>query len=395
MNILRIVYDWPDENTITDGLAPAPYELSLAQAQLGNKIIVLCGNLNGKNLKAKKFKYNLLEDKITVYNLPRALSGFGPFLTTSIFVPFFYFYLKSKHKIDLIHNHGHLGVWLMLIKFIAKSVDKTPVIGHYHITAKGREEALKSQKQKITGLTASFEYPIHKLSDFLMSKVARHIIVVSSNIALELIKYYKVPSEKITLLESAVDTVRFSKNGNKINFGFEENAIIIGNGGRLSKRKNIDILIRAIALLPDNYKLVLWGSWDEELKVKMMEYISAKNLWSRIKYAGPVNYFDVDKYYRAVNLFVLPSSYEGLPKVVIEALSCGCKVLASGFTIIQTIPDLNLIDANTLTSESLANDIVKAVGLNENYNETKNILEESYSWKSKAEFLEKIYDRYV
>ena len=50
MNILRIVYDWPDENVITEGLAPAPYELSLSQTRLNNTVYVLCGNLNGKNL---------------------------------------------------------------------------------------------------------------------------------------------------------------------------------------------------------------------------------------------------------------------------------------------------------------------------------------------------------
>ena len=49
MNILRIVYDWPDENVITVGLAPGPYEMSKAQSKLGHNVFVLCGNLNGKN----------------------------------------------------------------------------------------------------------------------------------------------------------------------------------------------------------------------------------------------------------------------------------------------------------------------------------------------------------
>lgn len=395
MNILRIVYDWPDENVFTDGLAPAPYELSIAQAQLGNNIYVLCGNLNGKNIKKRKFKYSLMNGKIIVYNLPRALSGFGPFLTTSIVVPFFYFYLLKKHKIDVIHNHGHLGIWLVALKYLFKSIDPTPLIGHYHITAKGREQALRAQHQNVSGLTSNFEYPLHKLSDYLMTKVARHIIVVSSNIGAELIKFYRVPDEKITLLESAVDTLRFTKKGDRLNLGFEENAIIIGNGGRLSKRKNIDILIKALAVLPSQYKLLLWGSWDEELKAKMMEYISSKNLWPRIKYAGMVNYFDVDKYYRAVDVFVLPSSYEGLPKVVVEALSCGCKVLASGFNIDKDIPDLSIMSVESLNPEFLADQIVEAVGKAPKYADTSKILEENYSWKSKAETLEKIYDKYI
>ena len=395
MNILRIVYDWPDQNTITDGLAPAPYELSVAQAQLGNQIYVLCGNLNGKNIKSRKFKYSLMDGKIIVYNLPRGLNGFGPFLTTSLAVLVFYFYLVHKYKIDLVHNHGHLGVWLITLKYIFKPFIKTPIIGHYHNTAKGRELALKMQNQTVSKLTAYFEYPIHKMSDYLVTKVARHLVVVSSNLAAELMKFYKVPAEKITVLESAVDTMRFTKKGEEINLGFEEGSIVVGNGGRLSKRKNIDILIKALAILPPHYKLILWGSWDEELKAKMMDYISAKNLWSRIKYAGSVNYFEVDRYYRAVDVFVLPSSYEGLPKVVVEALSCGCKVLASGFNIDKDIPDLTVMNVDSLSPTFLADEIINAVGKAENYAQTTKILDENYSWKSKAENLEKIYDKYI
>lgn len=395
MNILRIVYDWPDENTITEGLAPAPYELSVAQAQLGNKVFVLCGNLNGKNLKAKRYKYEIFNGKITVYNLPRALAGLGPFFSTSIFVPLYYWNLKRKHKIDIVHNHGHLGVWFLLYKFLFRFLDRTPVIGHYHNTAKGREAALIAQGQKIPALAANIEYPIHKFSDYLMTKVAKQLMVVSANLADELIKFYKVPLEKITLLESSVDTNRFTANGSKINFGFEEGSIIIGNGGRLSKRKNIDMLINAMMILPPNYKLILWGTWDEDLKHKMTNLISAKNMWNRIKYMGSINYFDVDKYYRSVDIFVLPSSYEGLPKVVIEALACGCKVLASGFTIQNSIPNLSLVDASTLSSNTLAKNISELVSKEADNQKTREILESSYSWKSKAELLQKIYNKYI
>src|SRR3989344_3395987 len=99
MNILRIVYDWPGKNVITEGLAPAPYGLSIAQARAGNKVYVLCGNLNGKNLKQGKFHYTLEDGKIEVYNLPRALNHLGPFLSTSVAVLPYYFYLKTTKKI--------------------------------------------------------------------------------------------------------------------------------------------------------------------------------------------------------------------------------------------------------------------------------------------------------
>ncbi len=393
MKILRIVYDWPDLNNITEGLAPAPYELSLAQTRLGHEVYVLCGNLNGRNLKAGKFSYDLADGKIHVYNLPRAIGGFGPFLSTSIFVLIYYFYLRLFRRIDIVHNHGHLGLWFLLYKSIFGFVDKIPVIGHFHITARGREKALIESGQKIDSFSKFFEYPLHKFSDFLMTKVCFHLVAVSRDIVHEVQTFYGVKDSNITILESGVDANRFSESGKKASLNFKNTDIIIGNGGRLSKRKNIDVLVSAVSLLPENYKLVLWGPWDEKFKPVVDRIISSKNMSHRVHYAGVVSYFDVDDYYRATDIFVLPSSYEGLPKVVLEALACGCKVIASGFSIDHELPELVLI--KEVNEKSLADSIISASGKVKNREVTRKIVEKFYSWDSKALSVDEIMNTLV
>ncbi|OGC51671.1 hypothetical protein A2982_03295 [candidate division WWE3 bacterium RIFCSPLOWO2_01_FULL_39_13] len=388
MNILRIVYDWPDENVILEGLAPAPYELSVSQAKLGHKIYVLCGNLNGKNIKHGKFNYSLENGRIEVFNLPRGLSKFGPFLTTSIAVLPFYFYFKFIKKIDLVHNHGHLGVWFLLYKLLFGFLDKTKVIGHYHITAKGREWAIKKQNVKIPFWAEYFEYPIHKLADHLMSKVCFKLVATSRDVIEEVERYYQIDSSKIILLESGVDTARFKKEGQKEDFGFKAGSTIIANGGRLSKRKNIDVLVESLRFLPENYKLVLWGPWEDSLKKKVDEIILKFNLQDRVKYLGVISYFKVDEYFRAADIFVLPSSYEGLPKAVVEALASRCKVLASGFRVDKKISDLYFLDK--IDPEYLAERIAYIDRLQLSYKETRGIIEKYYSWDSKAKMLEGI-----
>src|SRR3990167_8988763 len=226
MNILRIVYDWPDINVITEGLAPAPYELSKAQVQLGHKIYVLCGNLNGKNIKATKFHYTLENGQIEVFNLPRALTGFGPFLSTSLFVLPYYFYLKLTKQIDIVHNQGHMGVWLLLYKQIVGTLDKTRVIGQFHNTAQGREEFILKQGKTLPFLTKYFEYPIHKFSDRLQVKVAEKCLFVSQELLNEAIKYYNADIKKLVVVETGVNTTKFTKEGEKMDFGFEQNSII-------------------------------------------------------------------------------------------------------------------------------------------------------------------------
>ncbi|PIR43566.1 hypothetical protein COV24_01955 [candidate division WWE3 bacterium CG10_big_fil_rev_8_21_14_0_10_32_10] len=393
MNILRIVYDWPDENVITEGLAPAPYELSLSQTRLNNTVYVLCGNLNGKNLKKLNFSYSLNNNKVFVYNLPRALKYFGPFLTTSVFVLPFYFYLKITKRIDIVHNHGHLGVWFLLYKYLFKFIDKTPVIGHFHNTAKGREQAILLNGGCINFFSKCFEYPIHKFSDYLMVHVCNHIVMVSKGNIEELVNLYKADPNKISLLESGVDTKRFIKKGAKEDFGFNENDIILGNGGRLSKRKNIDILVKSLCYLPDQYKLVLWGPWDTSFKNKVQKIIDENGLKDRVKYLGVISYFRVDSFYRSCDLFLLPSSYEGLPKVVIEALNSGCKVIASGFETDKDIPNLYFL--NKIKPSSIANNIKIVYSKPSKYEKTRSIIEKYYSWDSKARLLAGIYKNYV
>jgi glycosyltransferase involved in cell wall biosynthesis len=389
MNILRIVYDWPDENVITEGLAPAPFELSKAQTKLGHFVFVLCGNLNGKNLIARRFRIFLPEFFIEVFNLPRAIAGIGPFFTTSIFIVPSYFYLKVKNKIDIVHNHGHLGVWFLLYKYLFGWLDKTPVVGHFHNTAKGRERAIKKQGGRIPFLAKYIEYPIHKFSDRLMLKVCNEVIVVGETLADELVEFYNIEKRHIHLVESGVDSDRFDKTGERIDFGFDPNSIIVLNIGRLSKRKNIDVLVEAMARLPNEYKLVLCGEWDPGFRKKVEEIITASKLKDRIKYIGKVSYFDIDKYFRSAQIFVLPSSYEGLPKVVLEALSSGCKVIASGFKIDRQIPDLKFIPE--ITSDVIAEEIVESHERLSDPEETKKIINDSYSWDTKANQIEDVY----
>lgn len=389
MNILRIVYDWPDTNVITEGLAPAPYELSKAQTKLGHFVFVLCGNLNGRNLKAGRFRIFIAKHFIEVFNLPRAIRGIGPFFTTSLCVVPYYFYLIIRNKIDIVHNHGHMGVWFLLYKYLFGKLDKTPVVGHIHITAKGRERAIINQVGRIPFMAKFVEYPIHKFSDWLTVKVCDEIIVVGKGLADELTEFYDIDKKHLHLIESGVDSDRFDRHGEKVNFGFEESAVVVMNIGRLSKRKNIDVLVEAIAKLPDEYKLVLCGEWDHVFKKRVDNIIEQNGLQDRVKYVGKVSYFDVDKYFRSAKIFVLPSSYEGLPKVVLEALSSGCKVIASGFEVSNEIPDLVFL--TEITADVIAEKIVEAAKGDSQYEKTKTMINNLYSWDTKAKQVEEVY----
>ena len=388
--ILRIVYDFADKNVYTAGLAPNPYELSLAQAKLGHKVYVLTGNLNGTNLKKLCFRYELEDGNVVVYNLPRAIWKFGPFLTSSIFVLPYYFYFRLTRKIDIVHNHQQLGVWFLLYKWVFGFIDKIPVVHTNHGVIKEREKSSIRSNAVLSFMTRYFEYPIHKCSDWLSTKVANVLVAVSENTKKEIIRYYH-PKQEVIVVENAVSADRFSKNGKKVNLNFKRDSVVLGNIGVLSKRKNIDVLVESLRFLPSKYKLVLVGRWQKKLERKTLTIIERFQLQERIKIVQRQSYWILDKYYRAIDIFILPSTHEGLPKVAIEALATGCKTIGSGFTISMSVP--NMYYLSKVSPRSIANKILEVAQKESDYKGTRKIIEKSYSWKSKAIELDFVYKK--
>ena len=146
-----------------------------------------------------------------------------------------------------------------------------------------------------------------------------------------------------------------------------------------------------IAELPEEFKLVLIGKWDDGYKSIVDKVIKEKKLESRVKDLGSVSYFDIPRYFRSAEIFILPSSYEGLPKVVIEALASGTKVIASGFKTDKIIPSLYFLDE--ISIKALAEKIIEVDAKESEYDATAKVLNEFYTWDSKAKDLEALYEK--
>ncbi len=110
-------------------------------------------------------------------------------------------------------------------------------------------------------------------------------------------------------------------------FGWEEK-IVIGHIGRFTAQKNTLRLIEIFASIADkeeNAVMCLIG--DGELKDRMMVRVKELGLEKRIDYLGRRE--DIQQFYNAMDAFLLPSLYEGLPVVGLEAESCGLPVFFS------------------------------------------------------------------
>ena len=125
-----------------------------------------------------------------------------------------------------------------------------------------------------------------------------------------------VERKELNVINNAIDLKKFEFNENtredlRKELGIKEDVLVIGHIGRFMKQKNheflIDVFEKAIKQ-DDNIYLILVGQGPLEDKIK--EMAKEKGIEYKILFLGQRN--DVNKLYQAMDIFVLPSLYEGL-----------------------------------------------------------------------------------
>ena len=113
------------------------------------------------------------------------------------------------------------------------------------------------------------------------------------------------------------------------NFPDSENKLKLIAVGRLVPLKNFDLLIRAIAEVinqgQNNLLLLIAGEGEERMRLEALS--RDLGIESYVKLLGLRH--DIMGLMKASDLFVLPSSYEGLSLAMIEAMACGLPIIAS------------------------------------------------------------------
>ncbi len=392
MKICRIIYDWPPP---WNGLSPHPYELTVAQLKLGHEIHILCGRWP---------KAGPIESPKGVQLYPILREPFQGTIAFTSSVGLFFKYLSWRRKnkdVAVIHSHGHFAIWiylyrLFLQKFIPWSKElEVPLVVHFHNTVKGRWEKMLEEKKYIMPHSQYVAWPLALLSDKWAVKVASACIFVSDETAKEAQKYYNVDVRRCFIVESGVNPERFAPVGreertkSRSDLGLDIYDKVILNYGMMVERKNIHLLVESLASLPISYKLLLVGTWgDPAYAEKIDEIIKAKQLKDRVVKVGYTPYPQVPIALQNADIMVLPSSWEGLPKVVVESLAAGLPCLVSGFKLQEEVQGLFYLE-NT-QPETIAKSIQDILNRPVAVNSTKIVQE--YSWEHKAKEVESVYE---
>ena len=305
MNILMVTGIFPPDRG-----GPASYvpRMSAALAGRGHRVEVVCLSDRQEH-----------DDSAFPFSVHRILRGtFWPvriFLTTLAIG-------RAALRNDVVFVHG-LGAETALAALCAGRPTVYKIVGDYAWErAVGRGWFLGTIDEYQT--TAK---PLRlRLSDCIRTfplRLARRIIVPSRYLQ-RIVTGWRVGSEKIQVIYNATPPAgAASAAGAELPAWSGKTLLTVC---RLVPWKGVDALIRLLPQLPDT-RLVIAG--DGHIRGALGQLAAVTGVTERVVFLGDVPHREVAGYLRQADAFVLNSTYEGLPHVVLEAMAAGTPVIAT------------------------------------------------------------------
>lgn len=299
-------------------------------------------------------------------------------------------FTKFKQKIkdknyDIVHLHICHGV-AMVYAYLAKKAGVKHIILHSHNTNIGN----KHKTIKTIG---------HTICKYIFEKYADEYWACSDLAADWLFTKKTLKQGKVKIINNAIDAEKFAFNIQEREKFREELKIndkfVIGHIGRFSEQKNHNYLIdifNEINKIDKESVLLLVG--DGELKQEIINKVNELNISDNVIFYGLTK--EVPKVLWAMDVFVLPSLFEGKPVVGIETQAASLKTYMSD-TITKTVKISKLVEYLDINEEpkKWAEEIIRTGKEYERTNMYNVMLENNYDIKGVAKSIEDFYIKMV
>lgn len=240
--------------------------------------------------------------------LPKKI-GIGNFLYSFV-VPLLY--RKELKESNWLKTNQMLGSWsavLTKIFFRKKLAVRTGFTESSSFIGKNY------LKRKVVEI---MEYIAYKFAD---------VSIVTSDFQKDYIsRKYRI--KNIFVIQNGINIHAFKPSEEKIHSGKKQLLFV----GRLHPEKNIENLLLAIKDIP-NVKLTMIG--QGELEKYVLTFKTKNNL--DLEIIPKIYNSELAKFYNKADIYIQPSIYEGNPKTILEAMSCGLPVIGSDVTGINNI----------------------------------------------------------
>jgi glycosyltransferase involved in cell wall biosynthesis len=236
---------------------------------------------------------------------------------------------------------------------------------------------------------------------------ADRIISVSEFTKKQIVNYYGIPEEKITVIhEGASDKFAPMRDNDLIpsvlkRYGVKKKYILFV--GRIEPRKNIVGLLKAFNYIKKrgmkDLCLVIVGNQDSIFKEKeLFDRIEEMELGSDIIFTGGVSEDDLPVLYNGAEVLVYPAFAEGFGLPVLEAMSCGTPVITSNTTSLPEVTGDAAILINPHLFEEIGEGIEKLLnnqGLRKEFSEKGLERAQKFKWDKTAEKTIEVYRKVI
>lgn len=288
----------------------------------------------------------------------------------------YYFKIKNiikQNQYQIVHIHM-LSMANMLPVLCAKKMNTKHIIVHSHNTNIPQgllKKLLDKLNRKIVLKYATDLFACSQIAgDWMFGK--RH---------------------EITIIHNAIDVEKFKFNPEKRKLMRQEMKIedkfVIGHVGRFSEQKNHKLLIEIFKrYYQENKNAILLMIGEGELESIIKEKVKSYGLQHNVILLKPVS--NINDYLQVMDIFLLPSKFEGLPVVAVEAEANSLSVITSD-TVSRELPitDLSIYcpldDIEFWNKKIVQNNTLRK-------DRTDDITLANYNIKEEVKKLEKIYE---
>jgi len=321
---------------------------------------------------------------ISIYRL-----GFGITFLDKLILPFW----GAFKTISLNRKNNYTGFWCMMVSFASGaayianifSKNKIPII--LTLQEGDSEEYLKTKWFGLIDL--SWKLALRRSS--IVTAISNYLGQRANRMGYE---------GEIRLVPNGVDVENYSQIFSeeelvalRDKFGNNENIIILISTSRLTEKNGIDLVIRALKFLPDNFHFYNFGSGRD--KKYLTDLANSLNLSSRVHLENRVEHDELPKYLKIADVFIRPSRSEGQGISFLEAMAAKIPVIA---TPVGGIVDF-LYDGQTgyfcqpENPESIAETVKKIISdpnKNQIVENAYKMVKEKYDWNLIAEQMKKV-----
>lgn len=280
-----------------------------------------------------------------------AVPAHGPKMLFPLFAAWSYLRLATADGYDIVHVHESDGclvaLWLRLTRLLRSSA--TPrLVATLQVTYVQERRAVRpvTANGKIVSTPTASERifawlraPLHSALGRLTARLADSVVTASRQTATEIAEDYGV--EPRVVIPNGVprwltrEDCATAADLPDPDLGGRSPVVLFV--GRLRTRKAVAVLLEGFAHLLEaapGAQLILAG--DGEHRATLERRAEALGITAATRFLGAVARAQLDPWYRAADIFCLPSTYEGFPVAILEAMAAGLPVVA---TSVSGIPE--------------------------------------------------------